>query len=316
MRALVLALAAVLVLAACGGAGTNGVRDEGPAAIGGDAEVSPAAAAGEDTAPVVPAVPAPGTAFVYMLRFDQPVPVRRSVPISLPVSEGSLRALVGGPTQAELVLDYSTAIPEGTRVLAYSVDKRTATVDLSAMPEVDGASEGDALLALYQVVYTVTGAAGVDAVRVRVAGRPYGLNSLTGGSSAGEPALTRAALSFVVDAATVPGSAGCAVAKKGAKPFKGDPYIAIARPEDGGRVTGTIEVRGTVQGLDGPLVLRLVQDQLEVANRIIDEKCRGAFSATIPVPRGLVGDVELVVVAPAADGEPAATATRTFTVTG
>ena len=306
---------AILALAACGGSGTAGIRDEGPAAIGGNAAVSPAAAAGEGTAPVVPAVPASGTAFVYLLRYDQPEPVRRAVPIDLPVSEGSLRALVAGPTQAERVLDYSTALPEGTRVLAYSVVKRTATVDLSAMPSADGQSEGDALLALYQVVYTVTGTEGIDAVRVRVDGRPYGLNSLTGGSSAGEPALTRAALSSVVASTTVPGSAGCAVAKAGTA-AKGTPTVEIARPRAGERVASVIEVRGTVEGRGTPLVIRLVRDQLEVANRIIDEKCHGAFSATIPVPRGLTGDVQLDVIVPGLDGAPEAMTSQVFAVEG
>ena len=69
MRRLLLLVAATLVLAACGAADSS-VRDEGPAAIGDKAVVSPAAAAGEDTAAAVPATPSPGAAFVYFLRYD------------------------------------------------------------------------------------------------------------------------------------------------------------------------------------------------------------------------------------------------------
>jgi hypothetical protein len=56
-----------LLLAGCGTVG-SGVRDEGAAALGDKAAVSPAAAAGENTSAAVPAPSAPGTAFVYLLR--------------------------------------------------------------------------------------------------------------------------------------------------------------------------------------------------------------------------------------------------------
>ena len=54
---------------------------------------------------------------------------------------------------------------------------RTAIVDLSQLP----GSGNDALLSLYQVVYTVTASGSIDAVQLRVAGRPYGLGTLSGG---------------------------------------------------------------------------------------------------------------------------------------
>jgi hypothetical protein len=56
MRAVLLALIACL-LVGCGGAGTS-IRDEGPAALGDKAVVSPAAAAGEETSSAVPGTPA------------------------------------------------------------------------------------------------------------------------------------------------------------------------------------------------------------------------------------------------------------------
>ena len=71
MRALGTACVALL-LVGCGGTVGSGVRDEGAAALGDKAAVSPAAAAGEDTSAAVPASSSPGTAFVYLLRFDQP----------------------------------------------------------------------------------------------------------------------------------------------------------------------------------------------------------------------------------------------------
>ena len=313
--ALGLALAALaLGLAACGATAGGGVRDEGAALVGDKAAIAPAGVAGEESVPAVPVAPVPGTAFVYLLRFDQPQPTRRSVPDDLGVPEGSLRALLQGPTRAEQVLRYSTAIPEGTRLLGYSEANRTAIVDLSAMPASSGATEHSALLALYQVVYTVTASGSVDAVQLRVAGRPYGLGSLSGVSSAQEPPLTRADLSFVVDATTLAGSAGCAVADANAEPFAGTPSVTLSRPVEGAQVTGALQVRGVVEGRGGALVIRLLQDGLEVENRVIDERCRGRFAATIPLPSTLAGAVTLQVIAPGVGGSPPASATRTVVI--
>lgn len=315
MRLVLIAVGAALLLAGCGAAGST-VRDEGPAAIGDKAIVSPAAAAGEDTTAGVPATPSPGAAFVYFLRYDQPEPTRRSIPTDMTVPEGSLRALLEGPTLAEDVLHYSSAIPEGSRLLGFSVLNRTAIVDLSKLPAISATAQSDALLALYQVVYTVTASGAIEAVQVREDGRPYGLNSVAGASSALEPPLTRADLSFVIDATTVPGSSGCAVAKEGAAPFTGTPTITISRPATGERIRTAIQLRGIVQSKGGPLVIRLLQNQVEVANRIIDEPCRGSFAATIPVPRTLRGPVDLVVIAPGVEGQPAVQAQQQIVIAG
>ncbi|MGI9188325.1 MAG: GerMN domain-containing protein [Gaiellales bacterium] len=315
MRTLLLLFGAALLLAGCGATGST-VRDEGPAAIGDKAIVSPAAAAGEDTTAAVPATPSPGAAFVYFLRYDQPEPTRRSIPTDMTVPEGSLRALLEGPSLAEDVLHYSSAIPEGSRLLGFSVLNRTAIVDLSKLPAISADAQSDALLALYQVVYTVTASGAIEAVQVRQDGRPYGLNSVAGASSALEPPLTRADLSFVIDATTVPGSSGCAVAKEGSAPFVGTPAVTISRPTAGDRITSAIQVRGVVQSKGGPVVIRLLQNQIEVANRIIDEPCRGSFAATIPVPRTLTGPVDLVVIAPGVEGQPAAQAQQQIVIVG
>ena len=314
--ALALLLLAALLSVGCGTASTVGLRDEGPAAAGDRAAISPGAATGEEAVPVVPITPAPGSAFVYLLRFDQPQPTRRSISSELTIPEGSLRALLTGPTRAERVLRYSTAIPTGTRLLGFTTVNRTAIVDLSAMPASPDGAESEALLALYQVVYTVTASGTIDAVQVRVAGRPYGLGALSGGSSAQEAPLTRADLSFVVDAATLAGSAGCAVADAGAAPFTGAPSVTITRPLPDEQVTGTIQLRGVVEGKGGALVIRLVQDGIEVASRVIDERCRGRFAATLPVPRALSGSVELEVIAPGVGGSPSASALQTIDIAG
>ncbi len=315
MRILLLMVIAGLLAAACG-ASNDGLRDEGFVAAGETAVVSPPDMTGDAAATTTPAalVPDPGVAFVYLLRYDQPEPTRRSIPVGMGIVESSIRDLLVGPSAAEGLLHYSTALLPDTRLLAFSIDNRTAIIDLSAMPSVGKGSE--ALLALYQLVYTATASGGVDAVKVRVNGRAYGLGSVSGGSSALEQSLTRADLSFVIAVETLAGSSGCAVAKVGAAPFSGAPTVTLRRPFDGEVVENTILLRGSVQSSGGPLVIRILQDGLEVINRIIDEKCRGNFSASIPVPRTLDGAVDVVVIAPGTDGAPAASAQVVVMIAG
>ncbi|MFM7693466.1 MAG: GerMN domain-containing protein [Actinomycetota bacterium] len=315
MRRAAALLAVALALAGCGSA-EDGVRDEGLVAAGDRAVVSPATGAEEVDAGSVAPQPAPGVAIVYFLRYDEPVPTRRSVPVGETVAESGLAALLAGPSAAERSLRYSSAIPDGTRLVAYAQEGRTAIVDLSALPDPQADGGQEALLALYQVVYTVTAGGGIDAVKVRVDGRPYGLGSLTGDTDALEPPLTRADLSFVVGAEAQLGSTGCAVAKEDAEPYAGEPALELARPQDGAVVEETLQIRGRLLSDGGPIVIRLLQDGLEVSNRIIDERCRGAFSATVPVPRTLAGAVELVVSTPETETAPALEARRVVEIAG
>lgn len=314
MRRLALLAGLLAVLAGCGSA-EDGIRDEGFVAAGDRAVVSPATGAEEQGSAVAPP-PAPGVAIVYFLRYDEPAPTRRSVPVGETVAESGLAALLAGPSAAERSLRYSTAIPDDTRLLAYAQEGRTAIVDLSALPDAQTDGGTEALLALYQVVYTVTAGGVIDAVRVRVDGRPYGLGTLTGDSDALEPPLTRADLSFVVGAEAQIGSTGCAVAKDDAEPYAGEPLLELTRPQDGAVVEESLQIRGRLLSDGGPLVIRLLQDGLEVSNRIIDQRCRGSFSATVPVPRTLAGPVEVVVSTPATETAPALEARRVVEVVG
>ncbi len=314
MRRLAVLAVLILVVSGCGSA-EDGIRDEGFVAAGDRAVVSPATGAEDPGADVAPQ-PAPGVAVVYFLRFDEPAPTRRSVPVGETISESGLAALLAGPTAAERSLRYSTAIPDDTRLIAYAQEGRTAIVDLSALPDPQADEGTEALLALYQVVYTVTAGGVIDAVKVRVDGRPYGLGTLTGGSDALEPPLTRADLSFVVGAEAQLGSTGCAVAMEDAEPYTGDPVLELTRPQDGAIVEETLQIRGRLLSDGGPIVIRLLQDGLEVSNRIIDQRCRGAFSGAVPVPRTLEGPVEVVVSTPETETAPALEARRMVDITG
>ncbi len=313
MRRLVAFLVMAALLGACGGTDT-GLRDEGAVAIGNDAVVSPAEAAVDGgSGPAIP-TPAPGVAIVYFLRYDEPEPTRRAMPLGESVVEAGVNQLLAGPSTAERSLHYATAIPEDARLIGLSVRNRTAIVDLSALPDPDENGGSEALLALYQVVYTVTASGGVEAVQVRVNGRPYGLSTITGGSGALEPPLTRADLSFVVAADTLPGSFGCAIAKD--EPAPATPTLAVQRPRDGANVAGMLQVRGRLGGPGGPIVIRILQDEIEVTNRIVDEVCRGRFSASLPIPRTLEGPVVVVISAPGAEDVPTLEVRRAVVIAG
>jgi hypothetical protein len=304
---------AALGVSACGGI-DDSIRDEGAAGAGPAPMVSPATEPVATTDAGLAPTPAPGVAVVYFLRFDRPAPSRRSVPEGLTVAEAGVQGLLEGPTPAERLLDYATAIPAGATLLGYSEAGRVATIDVSELPQPSEDRDDEALLALYQLVYTATAGGTVDGVRVRVRGQPYGLGVITGGSSAGEPPVTRADLGFVASAETAIGSAGCTIADPD-EPTPDEPEtLVVTRPLDGAVARGAIRVRGRVQGEGGPIVIRVLRDGVEVAHRIVDERCRGPFAASLPVPRGLAGAVVVDVTVPDADGEPRLSAQRLIEV--
>lgn len=315
MRIPSLLMALGVVLAACGGV-DQGVRDEGGIGAGERPVVSPPAAAGE--AGARPAVPAPpGVALVYFLRYEQPSPTRRRVGDGASELETALRDLVAGPTAAERSLRYRTAIPDETELLDVTVANRVAIVDLSAMPQPSSADGSEALLALYQVVFTATAPSGIEAVRVLVDGRPYGLGSIVGEANAQEAPLTRSDLAFVGTSSALPGAAGCAIAPADAEVDpEAVPELRLGAPAEGGVVERQVRVRGRILDRPGPIVIRVIQGELEVLSRVIDEACLGRFAATIPLPRGLEGEAVVDVYVPDEEGGVLAGVRRTIAVTG
>ena len=87
----------------------------------------------------------------------------------------ALRALVGGPTNAEQAREVTTQIPSGTTVRAVSIKDRVATVDFS--DKIALGSRTESLSArIVQVVLTATRFRNVRFVRIQVkGGTPLGL---------------------------------------------------------------------------------------------------------------------------------------------
>jgi lipoprotein-anchoring transpeptidase ErfK/SrfK len=111
------------------------------------------------------ATPASATVKVFFPRGEQVVAVQR--PGS--TAGDAVRALLRGPTPAERRLGFRTYIPKGTSLRSVTVAGGRATVDLG--PKIMQGKNGEGLNArLVQLVYTATGAPGVKAAQVLIAG--------------------------------------------------------------------------------------------------------------------------------------------------
>ncbi|RFU20407.1 GerMN domain-containing protein [Geodermatophilus marinus] len=117
-------------------------------------------------------VPTAGGASVqlWFVRGTRLEPVfRRSAPADL---HAALDLLVAGPTPGEASAGLRTALVPQTLRQAEQDGLLEGVLTLSASRAFTGVGGGDQLLAVAQVVWTVTGFPGVDAVRVVVGGVP------------------------------------------------------------------------------------------------------------------------------------------------
>jgi spore germination protein GerM len=87
------------------------------------------------------------------------------------VATNAIKALIAGPTPAEMDTELSTAIPADTLLLGLTIDNGLATIDLSREFEVGGGSF-NILSRLAQVVYTLTQFPTVDEVLFYIDGEP------------------------------------------------------------------------------------------------------------------------------------------------
>lgn len=107
---------------------------------------------------------------VFFVRDGTLAPAARQVPTA-GGPEAGLRALAQGPTPAEQLAGFSSALPQGTAVRAVRVDAGTATVDVSREFESGGGSLS-MMLRVAQLTYTALQITGVERVRYELEGRP------------------------------------------------------------------------------------------------------------------------------------------------
>lgn len=119
-----------------------------------------------DDQPTTTAVDAGRTTAVYLLSDDRLVAVDRSVPDDATLDD-LLSLVMTGPTEVEQSLGITTAVPSGT-VASIKTSRGIATVDLAA--SFGDIRSREQLLALGQIVFTLTSQPGIGGVRFTVEG--------------------------------------------------------------------------------------------------------------------------------------------------
>jgi hypothetical protein len=166
------------LVAACG---PSGVTDAGPVSTR-ETSGTDVAAGSSTTVPADPGIPTSTTSTtipaeqrfvdVYLIKdASYAVAVTRAVPATPEVAGNAIRALVDGPTAAELDEGLSSAVPEDTLLLGIVIVDGLATIDLGREFEAGGGSFA-MLGRLAQVVYTLTQFPTVDAVQFQLDGEP------------------------------------------------------------------------------------------------------------------------------------------------
>ena len=107
------------------------------------------------------------TTGIYLLTKSRLVAVDRTVPADASLAD-LLQQVVAGPTEVEQSLGITTAVPAGT-LASVDVKRGTAKVDLRAA--FGDIRSREQLLALAQVVYTLTGQPGIGGVNFSVEGK-------------------------------------------------------------------------------------------------------------------------------------------------
>lgn len=118
---------------------------------------------------------------LYFLTPDRaaPIGVRRSIQRTSPYALQALRALLAGPTKAERKQGITSAIPEAAEVLTLRMEGTgTAVVDVDGLPQEANAVER--VRVITQIARSLVGLSGIERVRLRSAGEPWGLWLMSG----------------------------------------------------------------------------------------------------------------------------------------
>ena len=119
---------------------------------------------------------------VYLLTKDRLAAVDRSLPDDADLAD-LLELVVAGPTKVERRLGLTSAVPSGT-VATVKTSRGIAKVDLNAA--FGDIRSSDQLLALGQIVYSLTGQPGIGAVSFSLEGKPVEV-PLGDGTTSAEP---------------------------------------------------------------------------------------------------------------------------------
>jgi hypothetical protein len=127
-------------------------------------------------------LPARGpVALVYLVERGRLVSVARHV-FGANVAAQGVRLVLAGPTSDEARQGITTDVPSQTRLISLDLIGRVATVDLSS--EFGAVGGSDQVLAVAQIVWTLTSSPAVDAVGFSINGRPVDVPDGSGSLSA------------------------------------------------------------------------------------------------------------------------------------
>jgi spore germination protein GerM len=118
--------------------------------------------------PTTTTVAAGKDAEVFFVSGDRLIAVDRSVAADADL-EDLLGQVIAGPTEVEQTLGITTAVPAGSLT---SVDTSRGIAEVELSSSFGDIRSGDQIMALGQIVYTLTGQPGIGGVRFTVNGEP------------------------------------------------------------------------------------------------------------------------------------------------
>jgi germination protein M len=196
---------------------------------------------------------------VWLRREDTIWPVRRSVPRTLAVGSAAMEALLSGPTAAERADGITTVVPPGTALLGLTIDRGTATVDLSSEYEAPG-DQRSITTRLAQVVYTLTEFPTVKRVAFELDGQP--VTAFPGSGIALQRPQTRQDYESVV------------------------PAIVVAAPAPGQVITSPVTVSGIADVFEANVSIEVLDAHGHVIGSAVTTAtcgtgCIGTYSAAV-----------------------------------
>jgi germination protein M len=249
-----LALAGLAVLGGTLGLAAVGCGSEKAVSLGRPAQTGSTSAT-EPTG----TVPTSVSLEVWFLRGEQLVRERRTLEATPRVATAAVKALLAGPSQAELESGLGTAVPAGTRLLGISIDKGVATVDLTSEYQSGGGSLS-MQARLGQVVYTLTQFPTVRAVLFHLDGEPVNVFSGEG---------------IVLDHP---------VGRRDYEDLR--PVIAVDRPVAGARVASPLRVSGSANVFEANVTVKVLDENGQLVGKTFTTAtcgtgCRGTYAALV-----------------------------------
>jgi hypothetical protein len=119
---------------------------------------------------------------VYFLSSNgsAPVGVKRSIPRRSPIAREALRALLTGPSADERNSGITSALPSSVELRSLRTEANAeAVVDLAGLPTDAGGVDRARIIT--QITRSLVGLSGIERVRLRDRGEPWGLWRMSGG---------------------------------------------------------------------------------------------------------------------------------------